>query len=133
MPKSGSQIEDSKIDDIHEHFFRKIIERQAKEFYGQIFYRDQKRQLIEDFIKMEYARRNNDFENFCLAMYQQVELIVNYVYESERIFERINIEKNTIIKGSGGSRLCNFLAKSSIQEHVDELYKAPKKWTLLRN
>lgn len=133
LPKSGSRIDDSKIDDIHEHFFRKIILKQAGDFYSTILYKDQKEQLIADFVKMEYARRNNDFENFCLAMYQQVELIVNHIYESEKIYQRVNVEKNIVINGSGGSRLCNFLAKSSNQEHVDELYNIRSvKWSLYR-
>lgn len=127
---SQFEIENGKIDEIHEHFFMAIIKKQAEEFYSAFSYKDQKNQLIDDFIKMEYARRKNDFENFCLTMYQQVELIIGYVYKKETIYLKVDEEKNKVIRESDNYKVCNFLAKSKDQDHIDKLYKNdPLKWS----
>ena len=36
-----------------------------------------KEKLIQDFIRMERFRRDDNFEDFCLAAYQQIELIIS--------------------------------------------------------
>ena len=121
--------ENDRIVEIHEHFFRSIIKRQAELFYEAIPYKDKKQQLVNDFMKMEYARRMNDFEGFCLAMYQQVELIVVHVYKSETIYLKVDEKKDSIIRVRDNYMVCHFLAKNKASEYVDKLYKNdPEKW-----
>ena len=38
-----------------------------------------KSKLIEDFIRMEHFRRDDNFEDFCLAMFQQLEGTINFL------------------------------------------------------
>ena len=126
-------IDNPKIDDIHEFFFRKIVEEQAEQFYSTISYDNQKKDLVKDFMKMEYARRVNDFENFCLSMFQQVELIINSIFENENIHIKVIEEKNKIIRDRDRYMICNFIAKSKKYEHIQELYsRNPKAWSFDR-
>ena len=84
--KSTSPIDEiskhSVIQDIHEHCIEKKIEKQALEFYGDFNIESLRQQLVEDFKKMEHERRRDDFEGFCLCLYQQFEAIVNYLFSN---------------------------------------------------
>jgi hypothetical protein len=71
------------IKDIYEHCLEKVIDNQAKEFYKDFKIEQIKAQLISDFKKMEHERRRNDFEGFCLSMYQQLEAIINWLFKEE--------------------------------------------------
>ena len=70
---------DARISDIHEQCIESILTQQANEFYKDFVIADLRPQLIADFIKMEHWRRRNNIYEFSLAMYQQVECIVNYI------------------------------------------------------
>lgn len=72
-------VSDSKIDEIYELCIEKILREQANQFYKDFPIKEINPQLIEDFIRMEQFRRKNKFEDFCLAMYQQVECITNRI------------------------------------------------------
>ena len=67
------------IDEIHEHFFRKIVEFQANNFYQDFKLSEIKKTLIKDYARMEKFRRENNFEEFCFAVFQQMEAIVNHL------------------------------------------------------
>lgn len=75
---SGSTILASpQIDEIYEHCLRLIIKGHAEKFYLDFKLLDIKEKLIEDFIRMEKFRRDDNFEDFCLAAYQQLESIIS--------------------------------------------------------
>lgn len=70
---------DTKIFEIHEQCIEVIIKSQATEFYSSFVLEDIRPQLIADFIKMEHWRRRNNIQEFCMALYQQIEAITNYL------------------------------------------------------
>ena len=78
---------DSRISDIHEQCIESILTQQANEFYKDFVIADLRPQLIADFIKMEHWRRRNNIYEFSLAMYQQVECIVNYISRNNTLCE----------------------------------------------
>ena len=78
---------DARISDIHEQCIESILTQQANEFYKDVVIADLRPQLIADFIKMEHWRRRNNIYEFSLAMYQQVECIVNYISRNNTLCE----------------------------------------------
>lgn len=74
------------ITEIHDFCIRTILNKQATLFYEDFPFKKIQDKLISDFIRMERYRRENQFDNFCLAMYQQVENIVNHLF-NERAFK----------------------------------------------
>lgn len=74
-------ISDARISDIHEQCIESILREQATEFYKDFVIEDIKAQLITDFIKMEHWRRRNNIQEFCMALYQQLEAITNFICE----------------------------------------------------
>lgn len=90
----------SVIQNIHEYCVERKIEKQATEFYNSFPIQEIKDQLIQDFKKMEHERRRDDFENFCLCLYQQLENITNILFDN-KININWNSERNqTAIKSS---------------------------------
>lgn len=90
----------SVIQNIHEYCVERKIEKQATEFYNSFPIQEIKDQLIQDFKKMEHERRRDDFENFCLCLYQQLENITNILFDN-KIDINWNSERNqTAIKSS---------------------------------
>lgn len=85
----------SLIQNIHEYCVEQKINKQATEFYKSFPIQEIKNQLILDYKKMEHERRRDDFENFCLCLYQQIENITNYLFES-RVVETWNKVKHNI-------------------------------------
>ena len=78
---------DARISDIHEQCIESILTQQANEFYKDFVIADLRPQLIADFIKIEHWRRRNNIYEFSLAMYQQVECIVNYISRNNTLCE----------------------------------------------
>lgn len=70
-------VADGKLSDIYELCIEEIIRAQAQDFYKDFVISDIRQQLIEDFIKMEHWRRRNDIKEFGMAMFQQIECIIN--------------------------------------------------------
>lgn len=70
---------DARIADIHEHCIESILQTQASDFYKDFVIEDLCPQLISDFVKMEHWRRRNNIQEFCMALYQQIEAITNYL------------------------------------------------------
>ncbi|RLD84376.1 MAG: hypothetical protein DRJ10_01340 [Bacteroidetes bacterium] len=97
--KQVSSIEEiakhSVIQDIHEHCIEKVIIKQANDFYADFKITKIKQELIGDFIKMEHERRRDDFENFSLCVYQQIENITNYLFE-QNIYKNWDAEKDKV-------------------------------------
>jgi hypothetical protein len=65
------------LEEIYEHCLRKILEDHGKNFYADFRLEDIKKGLTDDFIRMEKFRREDNFEEFCLAVFQQIERVVN--------------------------------------------------------
>lgn len=78
-------ISDARISDIHEQCIESILQEQATEFYKDFVIEALRPQLISDFVKMEHWRRRNDIREFCMALYQQIEAITNYLGADENL------------------------------------------------
>ena len=74
-------VADEKIEHIYEYCIEDVLQRQAEEFYANFPVPELVPRLIEDFIRMERFRREDNFGDFSLAAYQQIEAIVNYVHK----------------------------------------------------
>lgn len=83
------------IQNIHEYCVEQKIEKQAKEFYASFPITEIKEQLIQDYRKMEHERRRDDFDGFCLCMFQQIEAIVNFLFESNNLKSRLNRDRES--------------------------------------
>lgn len=68
----------SKIDYIYELCIERIIHDQAVRFYNEFPIAELRPTLIADFVRMEHFRRKDNFDDFCLAMYQQIECITSH-------------------------------------------------------
>lgn len=80
---NSTLIDDERLNQIYEYCIEKIIRKQAEDFYKDFPLLDIKQKLQSDFIRMESFRRKNNFEDFCLSVYQQIENITNYVCEDK--------------------------------------------------
>jgi|GEM_PF-513426 len=70
---------EQRLDDIYELCIERIIKEQANAFYKDFPIEAIRSQLVDDFIRMERARRRDDFVDFCMAVYQQIECMVNKI------------------------------------------------------
>lgn len=78
-------IEDERINQIYEYCIEKIIRKQAEEFYNDFPLKSIIPSLVEDFIRMESFKRKDNFGDFCLSLYQQIECITNKLCESQKL------------------------------------------------
>jgi hypothetical protein len=86
---------ESAISEIYEYCIRLIIKDHAAKFYKDFKLIDIKDALINDFIRMEKFRREDNFEDFCLAAFQQLEAIVNKLCIDHEIGKYFIENKNT--------------------------------------
>ena len=78
LPKSSSQLTGkNEINEIHEYCIKQILQEQARMFYKDFKLIDINEILCKDYVRMEQFRREDNFEEFGLAMFQQIEQIVN--------------------------------------------------------
>lgn len=70
---------DERLDEIYELCIEKITRKQGEEFYTDFPIISLRSTLAYDYNRMERFRRKDDFGDFCLAMYQQIENITNYI------------------------------------------------------
>ncbi len=79
----------SQLDEIYEYCISKILKEQASDFYKNLpsIFVDQKKVLMEDYYRMEKFHRQNNFGDFCLAIYQQIECITNVLCKSKDLNE----------------------------------------------
>ncbi len=78
---------DNPIEEIYEYCIEKIIKEQATQFYKDFPVKEIVPGLIDDFIRMEFFYRRNSFEEFSMALYQQIERITNYVCQIPKFNE----------------------------------------------
>jgi hypothetical protein len=76
---------DARISDIHEQCIENILKQQAEEFYKDFVIDGIKPQLINDFVKMESWRRRNNINEFGMAMFQQIECIINKLGQDKQL------------------------------------------------
>jgi len=74
-----------KINAIYEYCIEEIVKKQANEFYDDFPIDEIKNILINDFIRMERFKRQDNFEDFCLALYQQIECITNIIFQNTKM------------------------------------------------
>jgi hypothetical protein len=84
----------SSLDEIYEFCIEMIIKDQATRFYQGFKINSIKESLIQDFTRMERFRRKDDFEDFCLAGFQQVEAIVNFLVSDPSFLSKFNTYRN---------------------------------------
>ena len=78
-------LDDERINEIYEYCIEKIIRQQANEFYEDFPLQSIKDTLIRDFIRMESFRRKDNFGDFCLSLYQQIECMTNRLCEKKEL------------------------------------------------
>lgn len=78
-------IDDDRITQIYEYCIEKIIRKQAKEFYEDFPIKSIVSILEEDFVRMESFRRKDNFGDFCLSLYQQIECMTNKLCEDSTL------------------------------------------------
>lgn len=81
-PANPAIENDKRINEIHEYCIERTIRKQAEEFYSNFPLTSLTPKLKEDYIRMESFRRRDNFEDFCLALYQQIEFITNHLCEN---------------------------------------------------
>ncbi|MCM1318069.1 MAG: hypothetical protein NC241_07850 [Bacteroides sp.] len=74
---SLASLSNTKIVDIYELCVEQIIKQQAEEYYSDFVIEDIRHCLIFDYIKMEHWRRRNNLAEFGMAVFQQIECIIN--------------------------------------------------------
>lgn len=89
-------IDDERLSQIYEYCIEKIISEQAENFYKNFPIKEIVNQLKDDFRRMEEFRRKNRFDDYSLALYQQIECIVNYIFSHESFVKTINYLWNNI-------------------------------------
>lgn len=92
---NSAVVNSSAIDEIYEYCIKLIIKDHAEKFYVDIKLLDIKEKLIEDFIRMEKFRRDDNFEDFCLAAYQQLESIISKLVSNSFFVEYFQQNKDT--------------------------------------
>ena len=85
----------SQVDEIYEYCLKKIIKDHSEKFYEDFKLKTIKQKLIADFVRMEKFRREDNFEDFCLALFQQIEGIVNEL-SNEQIYNHFIDNHNVI-------------------------------------
>lgn len=93
---SSALIDDDRLSHIYEYCIEKIISEQAENFYKNFPIKEIVTQLKEDFKRMEEFRRRNRFDDYSLALYQQIERIINYFFAQESFVKTINLLWNHI-------------------------------------
>ena len=122
--KSGNNPE---ISEIHEYCIKKILQDQAKMFYKDFKLPKINDELCNDFVRMEQFRREDNFEEFCMEMFQQIEQIVNALFDS-KMKEYIINNKHFIIsswqdKETGRNtkiELWQYLSSKNLDGHNNE-------------
>lgn len=75
-------IDDERLNLIYEYCIEKVARKQGEEFYSSFPIPSITSMLIDDYVRMEYFKRKDNFQDFCLALYQQIECITNKMCES---------------------------------------------------
>ena len=128
VPLTASKSRNNpEISEIHEYCIKKILQDQAKMFYKDFNLPSINDELCNDFVRMEQYRREDNFEEFCMAMFQQIEQIVNALFDS-KMKEYIINNKYSIIsswqdKETGKNtkiELWQYLSSKNLDGHNNE-------------
>ena len=84
---NSAVIDDERLSQIYEFCIEKIIRKQAEDFYHDFPITSIVPTLIDDYVRMESFHRKDNFGDFCLALYQQIENITNKICESPDLSE----------------------------------------------
>ena len=77
-----AESSDSQLDEIYEYCIERVVRKQAEEYYASFPIKAIREQLIHDYCRMERFHRADNFGDFCLAVYQQVECICRSLVEN---------------------------------------------------
>lgn len=81
---------EQRLDAIYELCIENILKEQATAFYRDFPIEVLRPQLVADFIRMERARRRDDFDEFCLNVYKQIENIVEYYFSDSNFLNDVS-------------------------------------------
>lgn len=87
---SSALIDDERLNQIYEYCIEDILRKQATNFYDVFKNSAFKENLVSDYIRMERFRRRNEFGDYALALYQQIETILNAIFMQPYFKEIIN-------------------------------------------
>lgn len=76
-----------KIDAIYEYCIERVVREQAVQYYKKFPLKEIVPGLVDDFVRMEFFRRKNAFDDFSIAVYQQIERITNSVAQNHKLYE----------------------------------------------
>ena len=79
LSANNSFLENERFNHIYEYCIEEVVRKQAQDFYKSFPINEIKSQLQYDFVRMELFRRKNNFGDFCLSVYQQIECITNFL------------------------------------------------------
>lgn len=82
--------DDERLNQIYEYCIEDILRKQADNFYDVFKEVSFKDNLVSDYIRMERFRRRNEFGDYALALYQQIETILNAIFMVPGFKEIIN-------------------------------------------
>lgn len=82
--RDNKRNSNEQISQIYEYCIERVVRNQAKDFYKGFPLHDQIPALEEDFVRMEFFRRKDNFEDFSLAVYQQIERITNQLWINKK-------------------------------------------------
>ena len=86
-----SHITDTeKIEHIYELCVEKILRQQADNFYEQFHGFPDKYLLIDDYVNMGHAQRRNKFDYYSLSLYEQLERIMNAIFDVDGFLNTLN-------------------------------------------
>lgn len=74
---NSALVVDERISQIYEYCIEKVIRSQAIDFYKDFPLKSIIPTLVDDFVRMETFRRKDNFGDFCLSLYQQIECMTN--------------------------------------------------------
>lgn len=115
---SGSP--DGRIDEIYEYCIERVIKEQSEQFYKYFPIREIVPQLTDDFCRMERYKREDNFEDFCLAAFQQVECITNWFCQRERFIKLYETKKevDSCVKDKNGisSNILNLIIRTKPED-----------------
>ena len=87
---SSAFIDDDRLNQIYEYCIEDILRKQAENFYDVFKNASFKNNLVSDYIRMERFRRRNEFGDYALALYQQIETILNAIFMDPIFKDAIN-------------------------------------------
>ncbi len=86
-----SHITDTeKIEHIYELCVEEILRQQAENFYEQFQSFSDKYLLIDDYVNMGHAQRRNKFDYYSLCLYEQLERIMNAIFDVDDFLKTLN-------------------------------------------